>query len=265
MKHCAVVLLFLLAAIGCGRKKADAPSAVSTFQTTALPVPPPIPTLVPVSNDVEGAKTDVESAQKNVQAVLSVARASDAPVAQQAVPPLSNADTQLTSAGTKLDSAIGRIGTLESAIKASEQARESNDKARLNDIKRLEQACKLDNATSEKRINTLTKENQDLKDEDLQYAKNRLRFIGVALLLLGIGGFVSIFALSFPGGKYIGMIAFPMGVCCLAIAQMLTTIVWYAEVGMVAAALIALAVGAYHLFHHDPKPKGDADEKVSAA
>lgn len=240
---------------GCGRPKSKAASsgdAVDSFKSSALPVPPPPPETEPLEQDVTGAQADTVSAQKNVQTVLAAARTSDAPIAVQAVPPLSSADAKLTSAIVKLTSATQRIAALEDGIQKSEKARIEAEKIMRSDLTRLETACRDDNSESDKEIAKLQKENQELKDEDLNSAKRRLVGLGVLLLLVGAGGIVAIFMVGFKPGALVAKIAMPLGALCITLATMLQKIVWWTEVSLIVGFVLVLAYGAWHLFWHKP-------------
>lgn len=248
----------LLLVTGCGRKKipeVTKGNAVERFQTTALPVPPPVPDVAPVGQEVTSAQTDVEAAQKSVQTVLGAARVSDAPIAAQAVVPLTTADVLLSSAIQKLTTATNRITALESAIVASEQNHANVQKIMQADIERLKTDCKKDNTASNKHIEILAKENQQLKDEDLASARKRLYGIGILLFVVGAGGIVSIFALGFAPGRLIAEIALPMGAICITLASLLTKIVWWTEVGLAIAAIGVIAYGTWHAFWSEPPKK----------
>lgn len=243
MRFAAIIALALVLCTGCGRPKTiDAANGeVSKFRTTALPVPPPPP-------DVDPIKVEIAGAQKNVQSVLNAARASDAPIAAQAVPALTEADARLTSA-TVLADDLGKL------IAESERIHTSIAKITQSDLNRLADACKTDGASASKQIEALERENQKLRDEELNSAKRRLYGLGIILLLAGAGGVVSMFMLGFTPGILIAKMAVPLGAICLALASMLTKIIWWTELGLVIALVITLAIGAWKLFWHEPPKK----------
>ena len=242
-RFATILALALVLCTGCGRPKTQSASdgAVSKFRTTALPVPPPAP-------DVEPIKVEIGGAQRNVQSVLNAARASDAPIAAQAVPALTEADARLTTA-TALAEDLSRL------IAESERIHASIAKITQGDLSRLADACKTDGASASKQIEVLERENQKLRDEELNSAKRRLYGLGIILLLAGAGGVVSMFMLGFTPGILIAKIAVPLGAICLALASLLQKIIWWTELSLGIGAAITLAICVWHLFWHEPPKK----------
>jgi hypothetical protein len=239
----------------CGCAKDNKPRPAADTQQHTLPVIDDIDSndTKPLSDDVKAAKTSVESAHANVQTVIATAAKSNNAPVQAAAKPLNSANDQLGQARAQLSAAQAKIQELNGALSTHNTARESREKVLQKQIDGLLEARREDAELNAKAMDKLTKENDDLKNEVLRQTKHRLMWIGVILTLIGVGGFVSIFALSFPGGRYIGFIAAPMGAACITIANMLSVIVLWMEILFGAALLIGLGVAAWHLFRHDPK------------
>ena len=250
MRTSSIVILLLLLP-GCFARihTSTQPSKVSQFQTTPIPVPPPVPDAAPVGQDVAAATFEATQAQSGVQQVLNMART--IPAAQPAVTPLSNADAHLSAAVQKLNDASGKVSTLSEGLLASEQAHKSAEASLRGDIDTLKAAAVSDGAKSAKEKSALEAENEQLRDESIRQAKARLLWAGIAMLL-GAGGCIAGAFYGFLAGPKLAGLFGVVGVFLITISQLLQKIVYWGEMTAIGVCVALVVYLVWHAFHHDP-------------
>lgn len=250
---CVSALSFVLE--GCtGSKPKNSPTQLSNYATTAIPLPPETPDTTPIKEDLRGIKEDVSAAQGGIRSVIAVAQTSPLPAIKAAVSTLTASDARLTQATAKADKGTADSVLVDAHIAAIKAYYEQAMKAKDDDNARLLKVAQDDAKTAAGSIASLSKENEDLKNEVLRSAKMRLMALGILLMVVGAGGIIAVFALSFPGGFVIAKIALPLGALLVAIANVLDKIVLGVEITLAVSAAVGLAIVAWELFKHPHPP-----------
>lgn len=254
MKY-ALTFILMITVCGCGGKKPnDGPTQLSNYATTAIPLPPETPDTTPIKEDLRGIKEDVSAAQGGIRSVIAVAQTSPLPEVKAAIPVLTASDARLTQATAKAEKGTADSVLVDAHVAAIKAYYEQAMKAKDDDNARLLKAAQDDAKAAAGSIASLSKENEDLKNEVLRSAKMRLMALGILLMVVGAGGIIAVFALSFPGGFIIAKIALPLGALLVAIANVLDKIVLGVEVTLAVAAACGLAFVAWELFKHPHAP-----------
>lgn len=247
--------ILMLTVCGCGGKKPkDGPTQLSNYATTAIPLPPEQPDTTPIKEDLRGIKEDVSAAQGGIRSVIAVAQTSPLPEIKAAIPTLTASDARLTQATAKADKGTADSLATDAHIAATVAYYQQAMKVQADDNARLLTVAQDDAKAAAGSIASLSKENEDLKNEVLRSAKMRLMALGILLMVVGAGGIIAVFALSFPGGFIIAKIALPLGALLVAIANALDKIVLGVEITLAVAAAVGLAIVAWELFKHPHAP-----------
>jgi hypothetical protein len=216
-----LMLLLMPALFGCSHTSKTKPWTPQTVSE-----PPPAPDTKPV-------EVEVKAGQSDLQEVIKVAKAT--PAAAPIVSKLESADGHLTNALLKNETLTQQV---KATVEDDRQAREV-----LNG--NIKQAGET--------IDALTKERDELKDEAMRNARNRLMWMGILLIIGGAGSVAAFFFLGFTAGPKLAPILVMSGAFLITLSQVLQKIVFYTEVGFGIGALVLVIWIMWHLFHHVPE------------
>lgn len=256
-----ILILVVSAGSGCGSKKAVDPlESTKTFQATPLPEAPALPDAKPTGEAIDGAKEGTTAAQSNVRIARTAVEAGNAPAAVQ---PLKQGDEQLTGVLGRLVDAQDLNAAQAVQMQALKAYYDMALAQREKDFLALKAECTKNEASRDKSIGSLKAEVAKLKDEAVQGTKELLSWIGGLLILAGIGSVVAMFMLGFRAGLRVGVVCGAMGSVCIAVASVLTQIVFWTKIGLGVGLLGTVGYGLWTLYRHVPPAKDAMNKDVA--
>jgi hypothetical protein len=247
------LILILLPFLVCCTKKPSEPVTNNSkdFKTEAI-VLPPDPDPEPIVKNNNLVKEDIKVAKQNVDGVLDKAKKSDVPIAKEVIPPLTTASNSLANGQVHAEAVNSEVERLKMELEITKTANAKAIETRSGEIEKIRGAALKDTESRDKAIAERDKKIADLENEDLQWAKIRLGGIGLGFLLLGAGSIVAMIMLGFAPGKLIAMCAFPMGLICIALAALLTKLIFWTEVGLGICLVFGIIYAVWHTFWYHP-------------